>query len=131
MTGQSSPAGDNNPGDLNPPTCTIEHHHIGQITVVAVTGSVDMLTAPILQAGIRSAAEDKPAAIVIDLSDVDFLASAGMGVLAAAHDQLAPDIRCVLVADGPATSRPLQLVGIAELVEIFATLDHALAAVST
>jgi hypothetical protein len=32
------------------------------------------------------------------------------------------------VADGPATSRPLKLVGIADIVPLFATLDDALAA---
>ncbi|MUL79608.1 STAS domain-containing protein [Mycolicibacterium sp. CBMA 226] len=131
MTGQSSPAGDNNPGDLAPPACTIGHHRIGQVAVVAVTGTVDMLTAPLLDTAIRSAAGDNPAAIVIDLTEVEFLASAGMGVLAATNNDLAPDIRYVLVADGPATSRPLRLVGLAEIVELFATLDQALTAVTT
>jgi anti-anti-sigma factor len=131
MTGQSNPAGDSTPGDLTPPACTIGHHRIGQVAVVAVTGTVDMLTAPQLAAAIRSAAGDKPGAVVVDLTDVEFLASAGMGVLAAANDELAPDIRFVLVADGPATSRPLQLVGIAEIVELFPTLDQALAAIAT
>jgi anti-anti-sigma factor len=132
MTGPSSPLGDNNPGDLAPPACTIGHHRIGQVAVLAVTGTVDMLTAPQLAAAIRAAAGDNnPAAIVIDLTEVEFLASAGMGVLAAAKDELTPDVRFVLVADGPATSRPLQLVGISEIVELFATLDQALTAVAT
>ncbi|MEN4449505.1 MULTISPECIES: STAS domain-containing protein [Mycobacteriaceae] len=131
MTGQSSPAGDN-PGDLAPPACTIEHHRSGQVAVVAVTGTVDMLTAPQLAAAIRSAAQDdSPAALLVDLTEVGFLASAGMGALAAANEELAPGIRFVLVADGPATRRPLELVGIAEIVELFATRDEALAAVAT
>jgi anti-anti-sigma regulatory factor len=53
-----------------------------------------------------------------------------MGVLVAAHADLAPAVRLVIVADGPTTSRPLKLVGIADLIELFATRDEALAAVT-
>jgi hypothetical protein len=35
-----------------------------------------------------------------------------------------------LVADGPATSRPLKLIGIADIIDVFATLDEALSALS-
>jgi anti-anti-sigma factor len=129
MTSPSSPADHN--GDLTPPTCIVGHRLVGSVAVVAVQGTVDMLTAPRLDAAIRSAAEDQPTAVVVDLTEVEFLASAGMGVLMAANDALAPDVRFALVADGPATSRPLQLVGIAELVGLFATLDDALTAVAT
>jgi anti-sigma B factor antagonist len=51
-----------------------------------------------------------------------------MGVLVAAHDRAGADIRFCIVADGPATSRPLKLVGIADIVALYATLDEALAA---
>jgi hypothetical protein len=33
----------------------------------------------------------------------------------------------VVVADGPATSRPLKLVGIANIIDLFSTLDEAVA----
>jgi anti-sigma B factor antagonist len=32
-----------------------------------------------------------------------------------------------VVADGPATSRPLKLVGVTDVVDLYATLDEALA----
>jgi len=35
-----------------------------------------------------------------------------------------------VVADGPATSRPLRLVGIADIIDLYATLDEALAALT-
>ena len=72
-----------------------------------------------------------PPAVVVDLSAVEFLASAGMGVLVAAHEDLTPAIRFAVVADGPATSRPLKLVGIADVVGLYATLDEALTALAT
>lgn len=111
-------------------SCTIDQQRIGEIGVVSVSGTVDMLTAPQLEAAIAAAAADSPAAVVVDLSAVDFLASAGMGVLVAAHGDLMPTLRLVVVADGPTTSRPLKLVGIADLIELFTTLDEALAAVA-
>ncbi|MGW0159452.1 STAS domain-containing protein [Mycobacterium sp. NPDC003323] len=105
----------------------VEERRVGDISVVAVAGTVDMLTAPKLEAAINAAAKSSPAAVVVDFTAVEFLASAGMGVLVAAHGDLAPAVRLAVVADGPATSRPLKLVGIADIVDLFATLDEALA----
>jgi len=53
-----------------------------------------------------------------------------MGILVAARDELPASVQLGVVADGPATSRPLKLVGIAEVVGLHATLDEALAALT-
>jgi anti-anti-sigma factor len=108
--------------------CVISEESVGGIAVVSASGVVDMLTAPQLEEGIRSALDKKPSGLVVDFTDVEFLASAGMGVLVAAHDHASPEIRFSVVADGPATSRPLKLVGIADIIELYATRDQALAA---
>lgn len=112
-------------------SCAIEEQRIGEVSVVSVAGTVDMLTAPQLEQAIAAAAKTSPAAIVVDLTAVEFLASAGMGLLVAAQDELSPAVRLVMVADGPATSRPLKLVGIADVVALYATLDEALTALAT
>jgi anti-anti-sigma regulatory factor len=65
------------------------------------------------------------------MSDVEFLASAGMGVLIAAQDELTPTVGFAVVADGPATSRPLKLVGVTDVVDLYATLDEALGALTS
>lgn len=109
--------------------CTIEERRVGDIAVLAVRGTLDVLTAPELEARITATAPSGPAAVVVDLGAVDFLGSSGMGVLVTAHADLAP-IRFVLVADGPATSRPLTLIGIADIIDIFPTLDQALTALN-
>ena len=96
--------------------------------MVAATGVVDMLTAPQLEGALRTAVANKPEGLVVDLTAVDFLASAGMGVLVAAYDTIDEGTRFCIAADGPATSRPLKLVGIADIVPLYATLDDALAA---
>ena len=90
-----------------------------------------MLTTPEFEARIAAAAGRSPASVVVDLSDVDFLGSSGMGALVTAHADLTPAIRFVVVADGPATSRPLKLIGIADIIDIFPTLDAALSALGT
>ncbi|WP_123025052.1 STAS domain-containing protein [Mycolicibacterium stellerae] len=112
-------------------SCAIEERRIDSVSVVAVAGVVDMLTAPDLEKAIAEAAKNSPTAVVVDMSDVEFLASAGMGVLIAAQDELSPAIRFAVVADGPATSRPLKLVGVTDVVDLYATLDEALGALTS
>lgn len=108
--------------------CTVAERTVGDFAVLAVSGTLDVLSAPELEARIKATAATSPAAVVIDLSDVDFLGSSGMGVLVTAHSDLTPAVRLALVADGPATSRPLRLIGIADIIDIFPTLDDALTA---
>lgn len=106
--------------------CDIGLRQIGTVTVVGVVGTLDSVTAPQLESAIADAVVTASDGVVIDLGGVDFLSSAGMGVLMGAHADITPARRFAVVADGPATSRPLRLVGIADLVGLFATLDEAL-----
>lgn len=108
-------------------SCTIDQQRIGEIEVLSVAGVVDMITAPALDEAIAIAAKGSPHGVIVDLGAVDFLASAGMGLLVAAREELPESVRFAVVADGPATSRPLKLVGIADVVGLHATLDEALA----
>ena len=111
-------------------SCTIKQQRIGEVAVVSVAGVIDMITAPQLEDAISTAAKESPRGVIVDLGAVDFLASAGMGILVAARDELPAAVHLAVVADGPATSRPLKLVGIAEIVGLHATLDEALAALA-
>ncbi|MCG5433975.1 STAS domain-containing protein [Mycobacterium sp. MYCO198283] len=108
--------------------CVLCEEWDGQIVVVSAAGVVDMLSAPQLQEAIRAALAKDPTGVVVDFTDVEFLASAGMGVLVAAHDEKPESVTLSVVADGPATSRPLKLVGIADIIELYPTRDEALAA---
>lgn len=106
--------------------CVVGEEWFGPVAVLSVAGVVDMLTAPQVEGAISAALEKSPAGLIINLSDVEFLASAGMGILVAAHDLAAPEVKFAVVADGPVTSRPLKLVGIADIVNLYPTLDEAL-----
>ena len=107
--------------------CVITGTWLGRTKVIRVSGEIDALTAPELDAAIEASLTETPAAVVVDLSDVKFLASAGIAVLAAARERSDGRFGFGVVADGPATSRPLRLVGLADHIGLYATLDQALA----
>lgn len=96
------------------------------VVVIAAVGAVDMLTAPRLQEIITAAVARKPAGLIIDMTEVDFLGSAGMQVLMVTRNQLDAATRLAVVADGPATSRPLKITGVADYIDLFSSLDVAL-----
>lgn len=96
------------------------------MAIVAATGELDMLTAPQLREAVQSALAQNPAGLIVDLTNVDFLGSAGMQVLMEAHNQTGgTETRFAVVADGSATSRPLKITGIADLIDLFSSLDDA------
>ncbi|QLY34536.1 STAS domain-containing protein [Nocardia huaxiensis] len=97
------------------------------VTVLGVSGEVDLATAPALENAIDAVLSGQPAAFVIDLSKVSFLASAGMAALVAAH-QRAGGTKIAVVADGPATSRQLKMTNLDQVFSLHAALDDAIAA---
>jgi anti-sigma B factor antagonist len=101
-----------------------------EAVVLAVSGEVDMVTAPRLAEAIDAALATSPAALIVDLSKVQFLASAGMTVLVTAQAQVVPPTRFAVVADGPATSRPIKLMGIDSTFALYSTRDTALAGIA-
>jgi anti-sigma B factor antagonist len=125
VTDKTAPTDETTPASGS--TCVVSERSVDGVTIVAASGVVDMLTAPQLEQALNAALDKKPGNLVVDLTEVEFLASAGMGVLVAAHDEAGTVTRLCVVAEGPATSRPLKLVGIADIVPLFATLDEAIA----
>ncbi|MBO0679908.1 STAS domain-containing protein [Mycolicibacterium sp. S2-37] len=103
----------------------VEEWH-GRVAVVRTTGAIDMLTAPPLLTAIRAAHAKSPASVIVDLTDVDFLSSAGMQTLVTAHQEVSEQGRFAVVADGPGTSRPLKIMGLTDFIELFSTFDAAL-----
>ncbi|WP_216847870.1 STAS domain-containing protein [Arthrobacter sp. SLBN-53] len=111
-------------GNSSTSACSISTRHEGGTVVITVTGTIDMVTVGQLEAAIEMAMAGAPARVVIDLLGVQFLASVGIGALVAVHHH--PTVRLAVVAAGPATARPLQLVGVADVIDICPTLDDAL-----
>lgn len=116
------------PSPIQPaiPDCSVSVSWAAETAVLAVTGTVDMLTASELEAAIADAIATHPAAVIVDLTEVDFLASHGMRVLVEANDSMAPEMAFLVVADGPITARPMKLIGLTEIISVYPTLGEAL-----
>ncbi len=98
--------------------------------ILAATGELDMLTAPRLDEAADQALDNAPQTLVLDLTNVTFLSSAGLSVLVGTHKHAGDGTDVVIVATGTATQRPLQLMGLDHDLPVYATRDEALAAAS-
>lgn len=110
----------------DPPSCVVGEEWRDRTVIIVVTGDLDMLTVPHLEAVVGAALRKGPSAVIIDLSAVDFLGSCGMSALVRTREDAPAEVPVLTVASGPATSRPLKLVGIDRLVPLFASIDDAL-----
>lgn len=97
----------------------------GETAVVTVSGEVDMVTAPRLHAVLSDALGQEPAALVVDLSSVGFLASAGLSTLVAGHQQAGAKTVLRVVATSSATVRPLQVTALDREIAVFRTVEEA------
>lgn len=95
------------------------------IRLVCVAGEVDMATAPILrEACTRDARGRRPVRdLVVDLSRVTFLASAGLHVLIECHALFAT---IAVVGNHAVVAVPLRITGLDGVFPVHACLDDAL-----
>ena len=103
---------------------TVSSDVVDGVVVLSVHDVVDAATASQLRSAIDEVIDDGPAGLVIDLSAVTFLASAGMTALMKAKER-AGDIGFAVVANSPATSRPLKVLGLDSELTVCATVDEA------
>jgi anti-anti-sigma factor len=103
----------------------VSEENFGIAAVLTVAGDIDMMTAPQLQVRVDAILSRQPPALVIDLSHVAFLGSAGIGVLVQVHNN-DRDMSFAVVARGPATSRPLHLLGLDKLFPIYPSVADAI-----
>ncbi|MGV8872903.1 MAG: STAS domain-containing protein [Rhodococcus sp. (in: high G+C Gram-positive bacteria)] len=116
------------PADTNTAGFSIQSSNDGHVAVIAVSGELDITTAPTLAAAVDAQVGSTPSALIIDLSAVSFLASAAMTVLATAQKDHGHTLAFSVVADGPTTSRPIKLMGLDQEFALHADLASALAA---
>jgi len=112
-------------------SCMIDEHWRDTTVIISCAGELDMNTAPDLERRIAVALQRGPTAMIVDLTRVGFLASHGMGVLVATHTLCSPGVRFAVAASGRATRRPIQLMGIADVIAIHDTVEEAVVAVAT
>jgi anti-anti-sigma factor len=100
------------------------------ITVLLVDGVVDLATSPPLEALLAELIDERPDALVMDLTAVSFLASVGLRILAETHERAGGTGKFAVVASGPVTARPIQLTKLDEFLALYPTADDAVAALS-
>ncbi|WP_433262919.1 STAS domain-containing protein [Actinosynnema sp. CS-041913] len=98
------------------------------VTVIAATGEIDMLTAPELRADVLGRL-DSDRTLVLDLSGVSFLGSAGLAVLVEASQHAKRRGTAFrVVAVERAVIRPLAATGLGEVFSVYGSVAEALAA---
>ncbi|WIX77862.1 STAS domain-containing protein [Amycolatopsis carbonis] len=117
----SSPRDVPESGDL---LVTVRWHE--RAAVVTVAGEIDLVTAPELDEIVTGVVDESPEALVVDLRKVTFLSSAGLQVLAAAHQRLG-ERGLRVVSTSHITTRPLTSTGLDTWIGLFTTVDEALA----
>ena len=101
--------------------------HSGDTLIVHVTGDLDVLTAPTLGTYLDAALADAPSVLIVDITELEFLSSAGIGLLVETHRLTGrAGISLRVVAEGPATSRPLQRMRIDEIIDLYPTVAEAI-----
>ncbi|GAA3525348.1 STAS domain-containing protein [Amycolatopsis ultiminotia] len=95
--------------------------------VLTVRGDIDTVTAPQVTAAVADAAADGPPVLVLDLTEVEFLASPGLTALLIIRRDLPAGTALRIVAAGRATLRPIQLTGLQQSLPLYPTLGAALA----
>lgn len=98
--------------------------------VYRVAGEVDTLTAPDLDAAVAGS-YDTPGAVtrvVLDLSEVPFLSSAGLSILVDHHSRCERNgMTLCVVATQRATLRAIQITALDRIIPLFGSVDEALA----
>ncbi|MBK9738763.1 MAG: STAS domain-containing protein [Actinobacteria bacterium] len=108
---------------------TVASERVGERTIVTASGELDAYSAPALQAQVDPASQRPAASLVVDLSDVGFIDSTGLGVLVATlkHVREAGGTLDV-VAVAPRVLKVFAITGLDAVIPLHATLDAALAA---
>jgi len=101
----------------------------GDICIARPRGRIAEPEALLLEKECLAAIEDGAKSVVVDLSDVPMLSSAGLGALMVAHKQCRPAGGGVCLVDPqPLVRQVLEITKLTKLFKVHATLDDALAA---
>ena len=87
---------------------------------------IDAASALAFKEGIRSAAEDAPPTVFLDLQHVEFIDSSGLGAIVATLKYVTPERKLVLVGLTPPVQRVFELTRMNTVFAIFPTLDAAM-----
>ncbi len=114
------------PNEGDTPVVGVEEHD-GAV-VVRLSGELDLYNAHSVREELLAAADREPERLVVDLSELTFIDSTGLGVLIEARTRLPNRRAFLLAAPGLETRRALEISGLDRHFAVHASLDEALAA---
>ncbi|MFB4302274.1 STAS domain-containing protein [Actinomadura sp. NTSP31] len=100
------------PTGIASPEAGLRHEQLADHTLIALSGELDIASAPSLRERLRAALEDSGAHVVIDLSEVTFCDVSGLALLVGARRRTAPDGSLVLASPRPQLARLLHVTGL-------------------
>lgn len=98
----------------------------GETLVFKLRGSLDLATAPTVRAALTEATDKGGQHLIVDLTQLEFLDSTGLGVLIGAHRRAAErggSFR-LIINDGP-ISRLLNITGLIAVFAVYHSIDDA------
>ncbi|HUP68938.1 MAG TPA: STAS domain-containing protein [Acidimicrobiales bacterium] len=101
----------------------------GAQAVVTVAGEIDAATAPILKQRLLALVDTGVERVVVDLREVTFIESVGLGTLVAARKRLAAGDRnlCLVIGDDQVKIRaPFEITRLDDVFPIHPTLEAAI-----
>lgn len=99
----------------------------GDICILCVEEArIDAAAALAFKEGVRSAAAEAPPMVILDLQQVTFIDSSGLGAIVAILKHVTPDRKLVLAGLTPAVQRVFELTRMDKVFALYPTLDAAL-----
>ena len=111
--------------DVPRPEFEVRREAEGAVTVVAVTGEVDIATSAVVLEELRSLPAEEP--LVVDLCETTFMDSSGLAVLLSERDRRGTRLHVACAPDGP-VMRLFVASGVARPLRVHDTREQALAA---
>ena len=101
---------------------------IGDVCVVKLGGELDLYNAQAVRKVLVEACSNGPQRVVVDLSEVEFIDSTGLGVLIEARMKLRNRQAFLLAAPGLETRRALETSGLDRQFAVYESVSEALLA---
>jgi anti-anti-sigma factor len=113
------------PADAIPPALA-SVDTLGQVSVVHVSGEIDMTSRDAVERVLTRAVDGLPEVVVVDLSDVTFFGSSGLQMLAEARVHAAANqVPLRLVASSRRVLRPLEITGMTMAFRVYGSVAEA------
>lgn len=98
-----------------------------EVSVVEVAGDIELSNASQLRADLRSVCEAEPCNIIVDMSQVTFIDSTGIGVLVGALKRTREhNGSFALICPQPRVRRVFEITGLLQALPLFNSMDEAL-----